>query len=88
MALHVRRPGVGAACHSYDSRPGLGQGPQHSQSLHAWFAHVPGLKVVMPSTPYDAKGLLISAIEDNNPVVCIEHRWLYGIHGPVPEGSI
>lgn len=65
---------------------GWGQGPQHSQSLHAWFAHVPGLKVVMPSTPYDAKGLLISAIEDNNPVVCIEHRWLYGIHGPVPEG--
>lgn len=65
---------------------GWGQGAQHSQSLHAWFAHVPGLKVVMPSTPYDAKGLLISAIEDNNPVVCIEHRWLYGIHGPVPEG--
>ena len=65
---------------------GWGQGPQHSQSLHAWFAHVPGLKVVMPSTPHDAKGLLISAIEDNNPVVCIEHRWLYGIHGPVPEG--
>lgn len=65
---------------------GWGQGPQHSQSLHAWFAHVPGLKVIMPSTPHDAKGLLISAIEDNNPVVCIEHRWLYGIHGPVPEG--
>lgn len=65
---------------------GWGQGPQHSQSLHAWFAHVPGLKVVMPATPYDAKGLLISAIEDNNPVVFIEHRWLYGIHGPVPEG--
>jgi pyruvate dehydrogenase E1 component beta subunit len=65
---------------------GWGQGPQHSQSLQAWFAHVPGLKVVMPATPYDAKGLLISAIEDNNPVVFIEHRWLYGIHGPVPEG--
>jgi pyruvate dehydrogenase E1 component beta subunit len=65
---------------------GWGQGPQHSQSLHAWFAHVPGLKVVMPATPHDAKGLLISAIEDNNPVVCIEHRWLYGIHGPVPDG--
>lgn len=65
---------------------GWGQGPQHSQSLHAWFAHVPGLKVIMPSTPHDAKGLLISAIEDNNPVVCIEHRWLYGIYGPVPEG--
>ena len=65
---------------------GWGQGPQHSQSLQSWFAHVPGLKVVMPATPYDAKGLLISAIEDNNPVVFIEHRWLYNIHGPVPEG--
>ena len=65
---------------------GWGQGPQHSQSLHAWFAHVPGLKVVMPATPYDAKGLLVSAIEDDNPVVFIEHRWLYNIHGPVPEG--
>src|SRR4030042_2374230 len=48
---------------------GWGQGPQHSQSLQAWFAHVPGLKVVMPTTPYDAKGLLIAAIEDNNPVI-------------------
>src|SRR6201987_1060431 len=57
---------------------------QHSQSLHAWFSHVPGLKVVMPSTPHDAKGLLISAIEDDNPVVFIEHRWLYGIRGAVP----
>jgi acetoin:2,6-dichlorophenolindophenol oxidoreductase subunit beta len=47
---------------------------------------VPGLKVVMPATPHDAKGLLISAIEDDNPVVFIEHRWLYNIHGPVPEG--
>jgi len=65
---------------------GWGQGPQHSQSLHAWFAHIPGLKVVMPTTPYDAKGMLITAIEDNNPVVFLEHRWLYNIHGPVPEG--
>src|SRR5207249_1570511 len=65
---------------------GWGQGPQHSQSLQSWFAHVPGLKVIMPATPYDAKGLLISAIEDNNPVIFIEHRWLYGIHGSVPEG--
>lgn len=65
---------------------GWGQGPQHSQSLQSWFAHVPGLKVVMPATPYDAKGMLISAIEDNNPVVFIEHRWLYDVHGPVPEG--
>jgi pyruvate dehydrogenase E1 component beta subunit len=65
---------------------GWGQGPQHSQSLQAWFAHVPGLKVVMPTTPYDAKGLLISSIEDNNPVIFIEHRWLYNIAGHVPEG--
>lgn len=64
---------------------GWGQGPQHSQSLQAWFAHVPGLKVVMPTTPYDAKGLLVAAIEDNNPVIFIEHRWLHNIHGEVPE---
>ena len=65
---------------------GWGQGPQHSQSLQSWFAHVPGLKVVMPATPHDAKGLLISSIEDNNPVIFIEHRWLHGVSGPVPEG--
>ncbi len=65
---------------------GWGQGPQHSQSLQAWFAHVPGLKVVMPARPHDAKGLLISAVEDNNPVIFLEHRWLYNISGPVPEG--
>jgi pyruvate/2-oxoglutarate/acetoin dehydrogenase E1 component len=65
---------------------GWGQGAQHSQSLEAWFAHVPGLKVVMPTTPYDAKGLLISSIEDNSPVVFIEHRWLYDITGHVPQG--
>lgn len=64
---------------------GWGQGTQHSQSLQAWFAHVPGLKVVMPTTPYDAKGLLIASIEDNNPVIFIEHRWLYNIAGYVPE---
>lgn len=63
---------------------GWGQGPQHSQSLQAWFAHVPGLKVVMPTTPYDAKGLLIAAIEDNNPVIFLEHRWLHNIFGAVP----
>ena len=50
------------------------------------FAHVPGLKVVMPATPYDAKGLLIASIEDNNPVIFIEHRWLYNTFGDVPEG--
>jgi len=65
---------------------GWGQGPQHSQSLQAWFAHVPGLKVVMPTTPHDAKGLLVASVEDDSPVVFIEHRWLYNISGPVPEG--
>jgi len=64
---------------------GWGQGPQHSQSLQSWFAHVPGLKVVMPATPHDAKGLLVASIEDNNPVIFIEHRWLYNISGLVPE---
>jgi len=64
---------------------GWGQGPQHSQSLESWFAHIPGLKVVMPTTPYDAKGLLIASIEDNNPVIFIEHRWLHNISGQVPE---
>jgi pyruvate dehydrogenase E1 component beta subunit len=65
---------------------GWGQGPQHSQSLQAWFAHVPGLKVVMPTTPHDAKGLLIASIEDENPVIFLEHRWLYNVTGRVPEG--
>jgi acetoin:2,6-dichlorophenolindophenol oxidoreductase subunit beta len=69
---------------------GWGQSYQHSKSLHSWFAHVPGLKVVMPSTPRDAKGMLIAAIRDDNPVVFIEHRWLYDAMGEVPDdcGSI
>ena len=58
---------------------------QHSQSLHAWFCHVPGLKVVLPSTPYDAKGLLKSAIRDGNPVVYYEDKMMYKLKGPVPE---
>lgn len=65
---------------------GWGQGPQHSQSLQSWFAHIPGLKVVMPATPHDAKGMLIAAIEDDDPVVFLEHRWLHHLRGPVPEG--
>ncbi|GAC1392848.1 MAG: alpha-ketoacid dehydrogenase subunit beta [Ktedonobacteraceae bacterium] len=60
-------------------------GPQHSQSLEAWLMHIPGLKVVMPSCPYDAKGLLKAAIRDNNPVIVIENRTLYGMKGDVPE---
>jgi pyruvate dehydrogenase E1 component beta subunit len=65
---------------------GWGQGPQHSQCLHSWFAHIPGLKVVMPSTPHDAKGMLIAAIEDDNPVIYLDHRWLHHTKGHVPEG--
>jgi pyruvate dehydrogenase E1 component beta subunit len=61
------------------------QAAQHSQALHATFAHVPGLKVVMPATPYDAKGLMIAAIQDPNPVIYVDDRWLYNIEGEVPE---
>jgi len=64
---------------------GLGAAAQHSQSLEAWFMHVPGLKVVMPSTAYDAKGLMISSIRDDNPVVFLENKTLYFTPGEVPE---
>lgn len=66
---------------------GWGQGPQHSQSLQALFAHIPGLKVVMPFSPHDAKGLMTASVEDNNPVIFIEHRWLHNLTGEVPEES-
>lgn len=66
---------------------GWGQGYQHSKSLLSYFAHIPGLKVVLPTTPYDAKGLLTAAMRDNNPVVFLEHRWLYWAEGEVPEES-
>jgi len=61
------------------------QGAQHSQATQALFMHIPGLKVVMPATPYDAKGLLVAAVEDNNPVIYIDDRWLYKETGVVPE---
>ncbi len=64
---------------------GTGAAAQHSESLENWFVHVPGLKVVMPSTPYDVKGLLIASIEDDNPVIFVEHKLLYRVKGPVPE---
>jgi pyruvate/2-oxoglutarate/acetoin dehydrogenase E1 component len=67
---------------------GRSSGAQHAQSLEAWFVHVPGLKVVMPSTPADAKGLLKSAIRDDNPVVFIEHKLLYPMEGEVPDGDV
>jgi len=64
---------------------GWGQGPQHSQSLEVLFAHIPGLKVVCPSSPHEAKGLLISSVLDNNPVIFYEHRWLHMTKGHVPK---
>jgi pyruvate/2-oxoglutarate/acetoin dehydrogenase E1 component len=64
---------------------GWGQGPQHAQSLQAMFAQVPGLKVVMPVSAYDAKGMMTASIEDDNPVIFIEHRWLHLIEDRVPE---
>src|SRR6516225_854052 len=64
-----------------------GQGAQHSQGLYSFFMHVPGLKVVAPATPYDAKGCLIAAVRDDNPVLYVEHRILHSQNGPVPERS-
>jgi pyruvate/2-oxoglutarate/acetoin dehydrogenase E1 component len=64
---------------------GWGQGPQHSKSLHAWFAHVPGIKVAMPATAFDAKGLLLESIFGQDPVIMIEHRSLFGLKDRVPE---
>jgi len=65
---------------------GTGAAAQHSQSIEAWLGHVPGLKVVQPSTPEDAKGLLLAALEDADPVMIFEHKVLYKMKGPVPEG--
>jgi pyruvate dehydrogenase E1 component beta subunit len=67
------------------SGSGTGAAAQHSESLENWFVHVPGLKVVMPSTPYDAKGLLLASLEDKNPVMFFEHKLLYKTKGHVPE---
>jgi acetoin:2,6-dichlorophenolindophenol oxidoreductase subunit beta len=75
LPMVVRAPGGG----------GLNAGPQHSQCLESWFAHIPGLKVVMPATPYDVKGLLKSAIRDDNPVIFLENKALYGSKGEIPD---
>lgn len=66
---------------------GWGQSWQHSKTMHACFAHIPGLKVIMPSRPQDAKDMLTAAIRDDNPVICIEHRWLYDVVGTVEENT-
>jgi pyruvate dehydrogenase E1 component beta subunit len=70
----------------FPSGSGTGAAAQHSQSLEAWLAHVPGLKVVQPATPHDAKGMLLAAIEDPDPVMFFEHKLLYKTKGPVPAG--
>jgi len=62
---------------------GWGQGPQHSQALHAWFAHIPGLKVALPVFPQDSRDLLLQSVQDEDPVIFIEHRWLHGVKGRV-----
>ncbi len=77
VPLVIRTPAGGGRCY----------GATHSQSLEAWFLHVPGLKVVAPSTPADAKGLLTAAIRDDNPVLFVEHKLLYASIGDVPEGD-
>jgi len=77
VPLVLRTPAGGGRCY----------GATHSQSLEAWFLHVPGLKVVAPATPADAKGLLTAAIRDDNPVLCVEHKLLYATTGPVPDGD-
>jgi len=64
---------------------GRSSGPHHAQSLEAWFCHIPGLKVVMPSTPYDVKGLIKASIRDDDPIIFIEHKLLYNEKGPVPD---
>ena len=75
----VRMPQGGGA--------GKSTAAQHSQSLEVWYAHIPGLKVILPSTPYDAKGLLKAAIRDDNPVIFLEHKLLYSYRGLVPDGD-
>ncbi len=77
VPLVVRTPAGGGRCY----------GATHSQSLEAWFLHVPGLKVVAPATPADAKGLLLTSIRDDNPVLFVEHKLLYATTGDVPEGE-
>ena len=77
VPLVLRTPAGGGRCY----------GATHSQSLEAWFLHVPGVKVVAPATPADAKALLTAAIRDDNPVLCVEHKLLYATSGPVPEDA-
>jgi 2-oxoisovalerate dehydrogenase E1 component len=85
--LHYRWGAIADVVIRMPSGGGVGAGPFHSQSNEAWFVHTPGLKVVYPSTPFDAKGLLIAALNDPNPVMFFEHKALYrSITGMVPSG--
>lgn len=79
VPMVIRMPQGGGA--------GKSTAAQHSQSLEVWYAHIPGLKVVHPSTPYDAKGLMKAAIRDDNPVIFLEHKFLYSFRGLIPEGD-
>jgi pyruvate dehydrogenase E1 component beta subunit len=89
QAAHVRYMTGGQATTPLVIRTTLGAGrsaaSQHSQSVHAWFCHIPGMKVILPSTPYDAKGLLKSAIRDNNTVIFFEDKMIYDLKGSVPD---
>tara|TARA_B100000989_G_scaffold295670_1_gene277212 strand:- start:4232 stop:5272 length:1041 start_codon:yes stop_codon:yes gene_type:complete len=89
MASKIRYMSAGEHCVPFVVRAAIGrswgQGAQHSQALHSFFMHVPGIKVVAPTTPHDAKGCLISSIRDNNPVIFVEHRMLYSNKGFVPN---
>jgi pyruvate/2-oxoglutarate/acetoin dehydrogenase E1 component len=89
QAAHIRYMTGGQAKAPVTIRTTIGAGRsaagQHSQSLHAWFCHIPGLKIAIPSTPYDAKGLIKTAIQDDNPVIFFEDKMMYDLKGPVPE---
>ena len=85
--MYATERGVPIVCRGIVGR-GWGQGATHSQSLQATFAHFPGLHVATPASPADAKGLLVSAIRDENPVVFLEHKILYNTKGPVPAGDV
>jgi len=91
QAAKVRYMSAGGFCAPLVLRTAIGVGgnlgPQHSQSFHAWVAHIPGLKVAMPATARDAKGLIKAAIRDDDPVVFFENRALYNLKGPVPDGD-
>jgi pyruvate dehydrogenase E1 component beta subunit len=91
QAAKIRYMSGGQAKVPLTIRASMGAGrssaAQHSQSLHVWFAHIPGIKVAIPSSPYDAKGLLKTAIRDDNPVIVFDDKMMYNSKGPVPEGE-